>query len=132
MGSYRHQRREYRLPNFLERDEAHAVLLAAKTIRMKAGPAIQALIECAVPVAPGPPDGRVRGTEQADHWHAQCRRHVHGPVVVTDHQRGPLQYRRQRPQARLADEAAKLRFHPVGNPPFETSLLIAAEEESLG
>src|SRR5438445_4528060 len=132
MGSYRHQRREYRLPNFLERDEAHAVLLAAKTIRMKAGPAIQALIECAVPVAPGPPDGRVRGTEQADHWHAQCRSHVHGPVVVTDHQRGPLQYRRQCLQACFPNETAKRRLHAVSNPTFEASLLIAAEEERLG
>src|SRR5712692_3209913 len=128
MGSYRHQRREYRLPNFLERDEAHAVLLAAKTIGMEAGSTIQALVERAVPVAPGSPDGRVRRPEQPDHGHAPCRCPMHRPVVVADHQRGPLQYRRQRPQARLTDEAAKRRFHAVGNPTFETSLLIAAEE----
>src|SRR5207247_1250175 len=40
--------------------------------------------------------------------------------------------RRQIPQARLADEAAKRRLHAVGNPTFETSLLIATDEESLG
>src|SRR2546428_2048012 len=99
---------------------------------MEAGPAIQTLVERTMLASPGSPDCGVRGTEQADHWHAQCRSHVHGPVVVADHQRGPLQYRRQRPQARLADETTKRRFHAIGNPTFETSLLIAADEESLG
>src|SRR2546425_3133269 len=60
---------------------------------MKAGSTIQALVKIAVPVAPGSPDGRVRGPEQADHGHTKRRRHVHGPIVVTDHQRSPLQHR---------------------------------------
>src|SRR5206468_2978323 len=47
----------YGLPYFLERDLPHAILLAAKTIRMKAGPAIQALVKIAVPAAPWAPNG---------------------------------------------------------------------------
>src|SRR5207237_10632466 len=99
---------------------------------MEAGPAIQALIECAMPVAPGSPDYGVRGTEQSDHWHAKCRRHVHGPVVVSHDERSPLQHRCQCQHARSTDQPAPPRLYPLLNMPFVAALLIAAKEDALG
>src|SRR5437870_348310 len=103
------------LPHFIQQDKPHAVLLAAKTVGVKAPPTIQTLIKRAVPFAPGSPDSGIRGTKQADHRNTYGGGDMHGAVIVGNHEDRLFQYGSQLLEASLPHKIVMCCPHREGD-----------------